>query len=221
MKVNFAKLKKVIICPEAKVRCGNESSEALSEFTAFLTNYIQHAHEIKEEELAMLIMSMQNWVIRRNYTTCKVPVRVGDIFFADLGNNYKPEFAYPHPVLILEKIGGLYLIVPTSTSPNLIQNAYHPIEQKDGMHFLRKVKQEDGFEQDCVLLLSNIRTISPGRLLEKKGRIHSVFGQDSLLQEIKMQAMQLCFPKQYLEFQKLKEQCAKLEEKVHLLDKKS
>ena len=42
-----------------------------------------------------------SWVWKK--ATEKSSVCIGDIFYADLGINYKPEFSYYHPVIILEK----------------------------------------------------------------------------------------------------------------------
>lgn len=214
LRVNFGKLKSTLRRPESKSRLGNTSSDCLSEFTATLSNYIEHIHTTTQEELALLTMSTQDWILRRGYTTTKHDVKMKDIFFADLGNNYKPEFSYPHPVVILEKVGYLYIVVPSSTSPGNIGQAHHPIYKPKGSKYMRLVygddtDHSDGFEKTGALLLSNLRTISAGRLLEKKGNI-----SEDLYQEIKHKCFQLCFPKQFLNYSKLEEELKQTKEEL-------
>lgn len=70
------------------------------------------------------LIGLQNWFFRRNFTSTKICISISDIFYADLGINYKPEFSYHHPVVILEKIGGMYLVVPVSTTPDNIKKRF-------------------------------------------------------------------------------------------------
>ncbi|MDD6072390.1 MAG: hypothetical protein PUC12_16510 [Clostridiales bacterium] len=160
---------------------------------------------MKQDESANFIMSLQNWFLRRMYTRTKIPVAIGDIFYTDLGINYKPEFSYHHPVIILEKIGGMYLVVPVSTTPDNITNAFHPVDNPQGNQMMRKVygndagNKSDGFEKTGAVLLSDLKVVSAGRLIAKKGNLKCINDKNSLFREIKDSVFKLSFPKKHIE----------------------
>lgn len=172
MNVNFQKLRSEIKKPDSNVTFAKDSN-IYSEFVFSITNMIESSETLTTEELAMLTISLQSWVTRKNYTKCKIPINLGDIFLADLGNCYKPELAFPHPVVVLEIIGSMVFIVPSSSSPNIVSNAYHPIDNPSGSYFYRKVKKLDGFNCDSALILSNLRAIS--QVIEINSFCFSVF----------------------------------------------
>ncbi|RXT03563.1 type II toxin-antitoxin system PemK/MazF family toxin [Ammoniphilus sp. CFH 90114] len=200
MRIDFTKLRRIISSSTSASRNAIDSSESLSEFTASIANYIEHNHRIKENEMAMITMSMEDWRRKRNNRTYSGsdPIKIGDIFYADLGLTYSPELAYNHPVVILEQIRGLYLVLPVSTSHDSLTKAYHPILNPTGKKFLRKVlaSEGEGFLEDSAILISNMRTISPARLHgDKKGSMNNVTDPSSLFQEIRNTAFKMAFPK--------------------------
>jgi mRNA-degrading endonuclease toxin of MazEF toxin-antitoxin module len=205
MRVDFGKLKRVVDSPNSKSDMATNSSDCLAEFTALISNFAGIAHTFSQEQLASLIISMQNWMLRREFTTCKSNVNIGDIFYTDLGNCYKPELAFPHPVVILEDVSNMVLVAPVSTSSEIVNNAFHPVDNPAGKKEYRKAGKTDGFEHDCAIILSNIRTISKGRLLEKKGQLNDISNPTSLFYEIKNKGFELCFPKQFIKFRNLSE----------------
>ena len=152
---------------------------------------------------------------------CKVPINLGDIFLADLGNCYKPELAFPHPVVIIEIIGSMVLIVPSSTSPNIVNNAYHPIDNPTGNDFYRKVKKSDGFNCDSALILSNLRAISQGRFLDHLGTLNNINDPSSLFVEIKNKCFELCFPKQAISFKKATEELNEIKKRMKQLEQEN
>ncbi len=210
MKVDFTRLQKIIADNDSKNKIANSTSVCLDEYMNYITNYLLKCKELNEEELAMLVISEQNWLIRRDFFASKAPVDIGDIFYADLGKNYKPECSYGHPVLVMEIIGNMVFVVPVSSSPDKIKEAYHPIDNKDGNTNLRKVTDREGFKSDCTLLLSNARTISGGRLLEKKENIFNSDRGKELFEEIKNTMLLGYFPKQKILMDKLKTENDKL-----------
>ncbi len=199
MKINFEKLKNIISEPDSKNNKANHSEEGWREFMVMISNYIFSAGKLNEDELAMHTMSMQNWLIRKDYTTCNNQLKIGDIYFADLGVNYKPEFSYPHPVLILEFIGQMILIVPVTTSKITVEKAFHPEGNQAGERFYRFVNSENGFSEDSALILSEVRTISKGRLLDYKGRIRNL----DMIREIKNKIIEFYLPMNHKELIKL------------------
>ncbi|MCG5252190.1 hypothetical protein MCW62_12775 [Brevibacillus agri] len=112
--------------------------------------------------------------------------------------NYNPELAYAHPVVVLEEVGALVLIVPVTTSSDMVTAAYHPVDNPNGNKLLWRVYSTDGFSKTGAVILSNMRTISKGRLLDKKGGLHGISNPRSLFVEIKTKCFEICFPKQYI-----------------------
>lgn len=174
MRIDFNSLKGI-----ASTRNSNpakNSSDCLFEFTSLLSNLIEEGQTLTEEEMAFFIMSMQNWIRRKSFTkyftkSGDSTINLGDVFFADLGIAYKPEIAYTHPVIILEKVKGYVLVVPITSSTETVKNAYHPKDNPHGDKKFLKIKETEGVEKDCAAILTQIRTISPGRLLQKKSTL--------------------------------------------------
>lgn len=206
MRVEFNELKNIVKDRSSKLKRAEESSACLRGFIASVINLIESCLTLMQDEMANVIMSLQNWVIRRSFTSYKRgDVKIGDIFYADLGLNYVPEYSYHHPVIVLEKIGNRVMVVPVSTSPDNISNAYHPIDNPTDSKYLRKVygndygQNSDGFEKTGAVLLSDLKVISQGRLIEKKGELKNINNKDSLFQEIKNKVFALTFPRQNIE----------------------
>ena len=96
VRVDFGVLRNIIRDRNNKQKAATDSAECLREFLNLDTNLIEENRSMKQDEAANFIMSMQNWLLRRGFSTTKETVAVGDIFYADLGINYKPEFSYHH-----------------------------------------------------------------------------------------------------------------------------
>lgn len=118
MRVDFGVLRNIIRDRNNKQKAATDSAECLREFLNLDTNLIEENRSMKQDEAANFIMSMQNWLLRRGFSSTKENVAIGDIFYADLGINYKPEFSYHHPVIILEKIGGRWNVYGCSCFNN-------------------------------------------------------------------------------------------------------
>ena len=103
MRVDFGVLRNIIRDRNNKQKAATDSAECLREFLNLDTNLIEENRSMKQDEAANFIMSMQNWLLRRGFSSTKENVAIGDIFYADLGINYKPEFSYHHPVIIWKK----------------------------------------------------------------------------------------------------------------------
>jgi mRNA-degrading endonuclease toxin of MazEF toxin-antitoxin module len=213
MNIDFNALRIILRDPASKAKSTEDSSVCLKEFLKIEENQIAFLRSLKQDESANFLMSFQNWMLRRSITTCKDSVDIGDIFYADLGINYKPEFSYHHPVIILEKIGGMYLIVPVSTTPSNIASAFHPDDNPTGNTYLRKVygsdaapKTSDGFERTGAVLLNELKVVSKGRLISKKGSLSNISDPNSLFREIKQSVFKLAFPKEHIRMMKLEQQ---------------
>ena len=224
MKINFESLRNIILDRHNKNKNTSDSAICLNEFLNLEVNSIEEIRKMRQDESANFIMSLQNWFLRRNFTSTKICISISDIFYADLGINYKPEFSYHHPVVILEKIGGMYLVVPVSTTPDNIKNAFHPTDNPDGNKMMRKVygndmgDKSDGFEKTGAILLSDIKVISAGRLISKKGKLKNINLQDSLFKEIKNTIFKLAFPKENIRLYKINNEFTSLQQKYTELE---
>lgn len=215
LNLNFTELRGILRDINSKTKSTEESPVCLREFFKIIENEFQFHRGLKQDESVNFMMSFQNWMLRREYNSCKDKVKIGDIFYADLGINYKPEFSYHHPVIILEKIGNMYLVVPVSTTSSNVQDAYHPTDKPDGDKFLRKVygneipTKSDGFERTGAVLLTDIKTVSQGRLLSKKGSLKNISQEGSLFREIKEKTFKLSFPKEQIKLLKTSQELEK------------
>lgn len=216
-RIDFIKLKTVVSDPSSSARNVNNSVRCYPEYNALISNYIIKHNSFKEKESALHIMSMQNWITKKEVQTSRTAPKIGEIWLADLGSNYKPECSYPHPVLILEIVGNMVYVVPGTTSPRLVAQAYHPVDNETGSKFFRKVGRTDGFSTVGTLILSNARSISKGRLLDRKGTMQNISDPTSVFYEIKDKCFQFCFPKQYIELLKSRDKIEELEEDKNIL----
>ena len=211
-RVDFGLLDKIIKDESSESKSAGDSSICLSQFLNIISNITSQANDFTESDLALLTKSLQQFLHRRTFTSCREDIKVGDIFNIDFGINYEPEMSYNHPGLILEEVGDLVLAVPTSTSSKKLQNAYHPIKNKNGQWYYYEVDKTDGFAERCVLILGNVCTISKGRLLEKKGHLTcDISDENSLYRKIRNIMMQHLFSKEY---NKLSSKILELEQKA-------
>ena len=212
-RVDFGLLDKIIKDESSESRSAGDSSICLSQFLNIISNITSQANDFTESDLALLTKSLQQFLHRRSFTSCKEEIKVGDIFNIDFGINYEPEMSYNHPGLILEEVGDLVLAVPTSTSTKKLQNAYHHTKNKNGNWYYYEVDKSDGFAERCVLILGNVCTISKGRLLEKKGHLTcDISDENSLYREIRNIMLQHLFSKEY---NKLTSKIFELEQKYN------
>lgn len=223
MKINFAVLREIIRDKDNKSKRAIDSPTCLNEFLNVVENLFDANRKFKQDEASNFIMSFQNWILRRGFTTYKDKVRIGDIFYADLGINYKPEFSYHHPVIILEDVNNMLMVVPVSTSDENVKAAYHPVDNPNGTKYMRKVygkdkgRASDGFEKTGAVLLSDVKTISKGRLIDKKGHMLDINNPNSVFREIKASVYKSCFPKESIKFDKLSAKYLELQQKFNEL----
>ena len=212
-RIDFNKLRTVVRDRTSATRNVKASNQCYPEYTSLISNYMVKHNSFKEKESALHIMSMQNWIEKKDQHSATAP-NYGEIWLADLGSNYKPECSYVHPTVVIENIGNMVCIVPSTTSPQLLADAYHPVDNPEGNEFYRKVGRADGFASDCVLLLSNIRAISRTRLLDRKGTMPGVspLNKASVFWEIKENCFRLSFPKKNIELFNANKKISELEE---------
>ena len=78
--------------------------------------------------------------------------------------------------------------------------------------------KSDGFEKTGAILLSDIKVISAGRLISKKGKLKNINLQDSLFKEIKNTLFKLAFPKENIRLYKINNEFTSLQQKYTELE---
>lgn len=217
-RIDFNKLRTVVSDPQSGRNVRN-SNKCYPEYTSLVSNYVVKHNDFTEKESALHIMSMQNWIDKKTTTACQGTPKVGQIWLTDLGSNYMPECSYVHPAVILEIIGNMVYVVPTTSSPQTVSTAFHPTAKPGGNPYFRKVERSDGFASTCALILSNARSISAGRLIAHKGDLPDITTPNSLFKELKEKCFKFAFPKQHIELIKATGQLTTLtEEKEQLTE---
>ena len=186
--------------------CWREFLVATSYFTDYCSKFIT------EEEIADITKSLFNWTHRKDLMKYKVrdtsniqgpmiegAINLGDIFLVDLGINYKPECSYAHPALILEEIDNMFAVIPTSTNLQKIKDAFDPNTNPSGKWYYKKVDKSNGFADECVLMLNNLKVISKGRLIQYKSHLNEDINKpDSIFVNLKTTIFEHFLPKQYI-----------------------
>lgn len=225
---DFNKFKNMTLSDTKKA---SDSEIGWREFLVAVSFFTNHcSFKITEDQIIDITKSLQNWTFRRNFTDffekdannkpILATVDIGEIFLADLGLSY--ETAYVHPVVVLEKIGNKLLVVPTTTASEKVNTAFHPITNKTGNKFYRKVLEQDGFDEDCALMLNSILVISKGRLLERKGKLtENISDNTSIFNEIKKTIFEKYLGKLFREYEEVLEENIALREELEILKKQN
>lgn len=79
--------------------------------------------------------------------------------------------------------------------------------------------KSDGFEKTGAILLSDIKVLSAGRLIAKKGALKDINVSNSLFREIKDTVFKLSFPKKNIELYKLSVAKDTIQQQYDVLEK--
>lgn len=209
---------------------GGDSEIVWREFLVASQFFINHcSFKVKEDELVEITKSLQNWTYKRKHQEYKEfsngsmvvsQVVEGDIFIADLGMNFQ-ELAYCHPVIVMEIIDNKALVLPLTSTISKINTAYHPSSNPNGDRNYRKVFQSDGFEVDSAIIINEMRLISKGRLIERKGRINEdITHENSIFLEVKESSFQKFFSSNAQKIFSLEQEIIELNNKIKELEEK-
>ena len=118
------------------------------------------------KQLARIFLTLPTDIAERD---CKVTVKRGDIYYADLSPVIGSEQGGIRPVLIVQNdIGNKF-------SPTVIAAAITSQKEKTKLPtHIQLPSLECGLSRDSVVLLEQIRTIDKKRLKEKMGRLDEV-----------------------------------------------
>lgn len=208
---------------DAKNVTAYSTSNILKNYLALINKMNNELETMSKHEMGLFCKSMYRWLCKKDLIN--VPdedtISIGEIYMIDWGVNYKPELSYFHPAVILEEINNMYLVIPTSSKPTALSKAYHPCDNPKGKWYYRKVGIEDGFLEECILLLDNIKVVSKTRIMKKIGRLTCTLNDEQgLYREIRKTIIKNAFRGEYKKFESLSSQVVTLHEDNELLKRK-
>lgn len=187
---------------------------------AIFNKFINKLEYMTEYESGLFVQSFDKWLDRKdviNKAENNVSVAVGDICMVDWNINYNPELSYVHPCLIVEDVNNMIFAVPVSARQDIMEIAFHPVDNIDGNKNYRKVTAYDGFLKDCVLFISEAKVISKSRIINKIGKLTcDLLDKNGLFREIRWSMIQMYFP---YETEYLTNIIARQDNRISVLDK--
>lgn len=206
----------------AKADKAYDTSKILKNYLALQNKMNNNLENMCVHELGLFSKSMHRWLTKKDDINAPDDtVTIGDICMIDWSINYKPELSYYHPAVVLEEINNMFLVVPTSSKPKAISRAYHPIDNPTGKWYWRKVGISDGFSEECLLLMDNIKVISKTRIMKKMGSLTcSLTDENGLFREIRRSIIKNAFRGEYKKYQELLKKFRQNERKITELEEK-
>ena len=168
--------------------------------------------QLNAYDASSIIVAESNWMKRNHFSkympnkTAPKKIKFGQVCTVDYGKTYKGEIGYIHPGLCVGKKDDKYLIIPMTTGKTWRNTCYHPIENPNMTKENRQACVTEGFIKDAVLLMSDAKFISGGRILE----LHEIINIDTL-NDIQMHLLYIMFPDIHRDFNKIKEQNIRLQ----------
>ena len=203
MQINYDKLATIATDPTSRSTMAKDTSEVLSSYMQMLSNLIFSAERLTESEMAMIISSLNRWITKKDISVNR-SFGVGKIVQMEWGNNFSPELSYKHPAVIIEEWANTVLVIPTTSTPSKVTDAYHPTDNPSGKWYYRKVGAAEGFAHDCALILNNAKILSKSRITSVSGIIAGNLNDDNnVFREIRKTMIQHFFSKEWIEHQKL------------------
>ena len=203
MQINYERLATIATNPKSRSRMANDTSEVLSSYMKLLSNLIYATEKLSESEMAMIINSLNRWITKKDYSDNRT-YGIGKIVQMEWGTNFSPELSYKHPAVIVEEWKNTVLVIPTTSTPAKVQEAFHPVENPEGKWYYRKVGIEEGFAHDCALILNNAKIMSKARITSVSGSITgNLNDKENVFREIRKTMIKHFFSKEWIEHQKL------------------
>lgn len=172
----------------------------LSSFLKVIHNIIEVGSKINNLEMAMLIDSINHWIIGRGEKKKGKKYSPGTIIEVEFGLSYKTETPYRHSAIVIKDLTNKVLVVPSTSKSDFVNKAYHPIDNPDGDIHFRKVGENDNFDHDCVLIMNDMKTISKNRIISICGFIETQ-EENCLYKEIRRNLLKIYFDEEMQEYE--------------------
>lgn len=214
MKIDYERLKRISLDKDNKSKKLLDESETATFLIELWSKMLYKMNAFTISELAQFINSIQHWLVSKD-RKMTVDYKPGTIAEIEFGIKYSKETAYRHIGLILENFNSTVVVIPCTSSPKYVNKA---IENPEKWNYLL-VGEKDGFDRkQCVLILSEIQTISKSRIIAKYNNLAETEEGKILFKNIKDTMVRKYFSKQV---QELETQIKQLEEKLDSKVRKS
>lgn len=211
--------------PLSKNISGNKKNRAcdnkvcIDELEKYINNFRGHMLNLSVYDMTSLLIAEQDWLLRHTKTTTHVCSLVGKILKIDFGKAYQYENGFIHYSLCIGERNNKYLVIPSTTSTEIIKAAFHPKYRPEGEERIYLLKKEDNVDKDTALFMNDLKYISSGRILEVRNKINT-----ETLGAVISRTMKMCFPavdnetkEQGNKFNELCEKYKNLEDKCKIL----
>lgn len=203
MQIDYEKLATIATDSASRSTMAKDSSTVLSSYLQLLSNLIYAGERLSESEMAMVVASLNRWATKKEISVSS-SYGIGKIVQMEWGTNFSPELSYKHPAIIIEEWKNTVLVIPTTSTPAKVMDAFHPLDNPDGKWYYRKVKTADGFAHDCALILNNAKIMSKARIISVSGSITgNLNDENNVFREIRKTMIKHFFSKEWIEHQKL------------------
>ncbi len=147
---------------------------------------IEEVGTLSEGKMISRITSEANWLVRSKYSSCVelgINIRIGDICFVDFGEqSYLYESGFQHFAVILSFCHGKAFVVPMTSNPIMVNQAYDEQETPEGKRHLMRIGLVEGMAKESVLFLNDGKFINTARIIDVKANINK---NSTLFLEIK------------------------------------
>lgn len=196
--INNTFLRLISTKDENKDKYSIDESFLLSSYLYTISNLAEFFKEMKVNELALFINSINDWMKNKTQSSTR-KVKVGDIIEIECGLNYSGEISYRHWCVVIESMDKTVLCIPTTSRKEYIEKSS---EKENGIWYYKLVGTNEGFNHDCVLMLNNIKSVSKKRLKTQHGNILETETGKEIFKDSKIHILQHYFARECLEFEK-------------------
>ena len=183
----------------------------------FEANKIVEKYNIKDQNFAC--NAQKTWNSRHSGLIFQQRsyLKYNQILFVEFGFGYSPELSYSHPCLLLSYDNRLCKVVPITSSPTVVHNAYHPVINPSGNRAYYLLPNGTcNLTKESALYIKQTRTISDSRIIK-------IIDANGLPQDMYSDIRKLVFKDIFEDisysYHKLQEENEKLSEENSLLKK--
>lgn len=203
MQIDYEKLAAIAANQTSRSKMAKDTNETLFSYLQLLSNLIYAGEKLSESEMAMITASLNRWVTKKEISV-STSYGIGKIVQMEWGTNFSSELSYKHPAVIIEEWKNTVLVIPTTSSPSKVANAFHPIDNPSGKWYYRKVGVAEGFAHDCALILNNAKIMSKARITSVSGNITgNLSDKNNVFREIRITLIKNLFKKEWSDYKRL------------------
>lgn len=203
MRINYEELATIANDSTSRSKFAKDTSPVLFSYLQLMSNLIYAGERFTESEMAMIVASLNSWVTKKEISVDRL-YGVGKSVQMEWGTNFSPELSYKHPAVIIEEWKNTVLVIPSTSKPAKVEEAFHPIDNPDGKWYYRKVGTAEGFAHDCALILNNAKIMSKARIISVSGSIiGDLSDENNVFREVRKTMIKNFFKKEWSDYKKV------------------